>query len=142
MYLRYLRNWDIHKRNMWSLFDAVRSNSFVSYSELKTSRMNEWMGVNIYVVMLTTDRFQYWWLFEDVLSYTCLILKTQFIWANQAWWTSNNVIFSKLHTNVKIQPVFCVHSSQRKILNFFHPCISDRPKKSEVEFHNVVRKCF
>jgi hypothetical protein len=64
------------------------------------------MCVNVYDAMLFTDKLEFWWLFEVVLSNTCFILKLLFLWGIQAWWTSNNVIHSKLRINVKIQTVF------------------------------------
>jgi hypothetical protein len=75
----------------------------------------------IYDAMLSTERLEFWWNFEDVISYTYFILKTQFIWVNQAWFSSNNFILSKLHTNVKIQTVFCRYTSKRKIQNISPP---------------------
>jgi hypothetical protein len=100
------------------------------------------MCVNLYDAILSTDRLEFWWLVWRRLTYTCFILITQFVWANKAWCTSNNVILSKLYTNVKIQTVFCGHCSKRKILTLSTRIFQMVHKKSELDFHNVDRKCF
>jgi hypothetical protein len=113
---------NIMRFQLWIAHNSVSTNTGVQlqhslWGSISTSKI----CVNIYDAMIFTDRHRICWIFVVGLSCTCFILKTLFICANQEWCTSNNVILSKLHENVKIQSVFCGHSSERKIQNISPP---------------------